>query len=259
MRQGLRAVAVPRGADTAPLIVAHRGAWGMAPQNSLEALEDAIALGCDAIEIDVRRTADGQIVLVHDARLRLRTVGRLDHQQVQARMKAGQAPLLEDVLERAAGRILVDVELKEDGYVEAAMNAVRRHLAPDQYVVTSFREAVLAQVRALVPEASTGLLLAPRRHRDLAKRVEAAGVSFIAPHVTLTHTPVSAWAAEHKLPVWVWTVNDRRALRTALDDPQVAAVITDEPERALMLSRLGPAAATDRRATSRRRAARHLR
>ena len=232
---------MPRGAGTAPLIVAHRGAWGMAPQNSLEALEDAIALGCDAIEIDVRRTADGQIVLVHDARLRLRTVGRLDHQQVQARMKLGQAPLLADVLERAAGRILVDVELKEDGYVEAAMNVVRRHLRPDQYVVTSFRGPVLAQVRALVPEASTGLLLAPRRHRDLERRVQAAGASFIAPHVALTHTAISAWAAERGLPLWVWTVNDRRALRTALDDRQVAGVITDEPERALLLSRVRPA------------------
>ena len=238
MRQGACAVAVARGSKPASLIVAHRGAWGLAPQNSLEALEDAIRIGCDAIEIDVRRTADGQIVLVHDARVRLRTVNRQDHQKLQSRMKVGQAPLLEDVLRRAAGRILVDIELKEDGYVADAMDAVRRHLAPHQYVVTSFRDRVLEQARRQAPEARTGLLLAPRRHRDLEQRLHRTGATFIAPHVSLVRTGLSGWAAARGLPLWVWTVNDRRLLRIALGDPRVAAVITDEPERALVLSRV---------------------
>ncbi len=229
---------MPRSADTSALIVAHRGAWGLAPQNSLEALEDAIAIGCDGIEIDVRRTADGQIVLLHDARVRLRTVNRLEHHQVQARTKVGQAPLLEDVLARAAGRILVDIELKEDGYVDAAMDAVQRHLTPGQYVVTSFNDRVLTQVKRHVPQARTGLLLVPHRHKDLEQRLRDTGADFIAPHVGLTKTGLFAWAAERHLALWVWTVNDRLALRTALDDPRVAAVITDEPERALVLSRL---------------------
>ena len=211
----------------------------MAPQNSLEALEDAIAIGCDAIEIDVRRTGDGQIVLVHDARVRLRTVNRLEHHQVQARMKVGQAPLLDDVLTRAAGRILVDIELKEDGYVRETTDVVRRHLQPDQFVVTSFNHRILGQVKAHLPQARTGLLLAPRRHRDLEQRVRHAGASFIAPHVTLTRTSIFAWAATHALPIWVWTVNDRRLLRGALHDRRVSAVITDEPERAIVLSRAG--------------------
>ena len=223
---------------TAPLIVAHRGAWGMAPQNSLEALDDAIAIGCDAIEIDVRRTGDGQIVLVHDARVRLRTVNRLDHQKLQARMKVGQAPLLEAVLERAAGRILVDIELKEDGYVDDVMDAIHRHLTPDRYVVTSFNDRILTQVKRRTPEARTGLLLAPRRHRDLEQRLQATGATFIAPHVSLTRTSLFPWAAERGIPLWVWTVNDHRALRAALHDERVAAVITDEPERALVLSRV---------------------
>lgn len=237
MRPGASAVGVPRGTHTPPLIVAHRGAWGMAPQNSLDALEDAIAIGCDAIEIDVRRTADGQIVLVHDARVRLRTVNRLDHQQLQSRMKAGQAPLLEHALARAAGRIRVDIELKEDGYVADVMDAVQRHLRPGDYVVTSFHDRILAQVRRHTPEARTGLLLAPRRHKDLERRIATAGATFIAPHVSLTRTALFPWAADRGLALWVWTVNDRRLLRTAIHDARVAAVITDEPERALVLSR----------------------
>jgi glycerophosphoryl diester phosphodiesterase len=236
MRPGASAVTLSGGAHTAPLVVAHRGAWGLAPQNSLDALEDAIAIGSDAIEIDVRRTADGQIVLVHDARVRLRTVNRQEHHKLQSRMEAGQAPLLEDALKRAAGRILVDIELKEDGYVTDVMDVVGRHLRPDQYVVTSFRAQVLAQAKHHTPEANTGLLLAPRRHKDLERRLHAAGATFIAPHVSLTRTSILSWAAGRGLDVWVWTVNDHRALRTVLDDWRVAAVITDEPERALVLA-----------------------
>ncbi len=219
----------------APLVVAHRGVWGTAPQNSLEAVAEAVALGCDAIEIDVRRTADGRLVIVHDAWVRLRPVGRLEHSQVQARMKVGQAPLLEDVLRAAAGRIIVDVELKERGYVSEAMAAVTRHLEPEQYVLTSFREEVLAQVRRCAPAARTGLLVAPRRILDLDGRMRAAAADFLAPHLSLARRGALTWAAKRGLDNWVWTVNDRRALHELTTDPRVAAVITDRPERALAI------------------------
>ena len=121
----------PRAArDGRPLVVAHRGAWDQAPQNSLAAVRRAAALGCDGVEIDVRRTADGRLVVVHDARLGWRPVGRLEHREVQARMAAGQAPLLARRARRGGrGRLLVDVELKEDGYVPEAMALVARRLA----------------------------------------------------------------------------------------------------------------------------------
>src|SRR5947209_441278 len=151
------AAAARREEETPPLIVAHRGAWQQAPQNSLEAVRHAAVLGCDGIEIDVRRTVDGQVVVVHDARVRWRQVGRLEHRQLQDRMRVGQAPLLADVLDQAAGRLLVDVELKEDGYVEEALTLVAERLTDDQYVVTSFLPRVLAQVKESRPGTRTGL------------------------------------------------------------------------------------------------------
>lgn len=236
MQQGATALAGWPDQRPVPLVVAHRGAWRAAPQNSLQALEDAVALGCAGIEIDVRRTADDRLVVVHDARVGLRAVGSLKHHEVQARLKSGQAPLLDTMLERAAGRIMVDIELKEDGYVAEVMRTVRRHLGPRQYVVTSFRPAVLAQVAALAPEARTGLLLAPGRHRDLESRLARARAGFLAPHISLARTGMFQWAAAHGLALWVWTVNERRLLRAAFDDPRVEAVVTDEPERALHLA-----------------------
>ena len=111
-----------------------------------------------------------------------------------------------------------------------------RHPAPDpsQYVVTSFRDAVLPQVKRHAPDARTGLLVGPRlRRRELERRVRRAGVDFVAPHVTLRRRRILAWAADRGLPAWLWTVNDPAALRAVGHDPRVAAVITDEPERTL--------------------------
>jgi glycerophosphoryl diester phosphodiesterase len=229
-------LAVQRGEGSGPLVVAHRGAWGSSAQNSLEAFEQAISLGCDAIELDVRRTADGQVVVVHDARVGGRLVGRLEHRQLQARMKDGQAPSLEQVLELTAGRIALDLELKEDGYVEEVMAIVHRRLAADQFVVTSFLDSVLPAVKLAAPDTKTGLLLSPRRRTsDLERRVRAAGVDFVAPQASLARAGLLAWAAGHGFPSWVWTVNDVRPMRVLLADERVAAVITDRPERALGL------------------------
>lgn len=242
MQLEARAVSAAGGVGVSPLVVAHRGAWNPAPQNSLSALQRAIDLGCDAIELDVRRTRDGRLVVIHDARLGGRPVSRLTLAQVRERLAPGQAPLLADMLAHAAGRILVDVELKEDGYVAAAVEAVVGQLGSGQFVITSFRDGVLAQVKRHAPQARTGLLLGARRLRDLDRRVQDAGVDFVAPHVSLATTTTFAWAAERGLPIWTWTANDPRILRVLTRDCRVEAVITDRPARALAQRSAGPGA-----------------
>jgi glycerophosphoryl diester phosphodiesterase len=236
MNHGATAATVQRDGGSRPLVVAHRGAWDEAPQNSLEAVRRAVALGCDAVEIDVRRTADGRLVIVHDARLGWRTVHGLTHREVQARMRPGQAPLLGDVLDAAAGRLLVDIELKEDGYVAEVLTVIAQHLAPDSYVVTSFLPGVLVKVKRHRPEVRTGLLLAPRGARQAGRRTRETGADFLLPHASLVRTGIVAWAADQGLASWVWTVNEERAMRALNADPRVAAVITDAPRRALALS-----------------------
>jgi glycerophosphoryl diester phosphodiesterase len=236
MNHGAIAATVPRGGGSRALVVAHRGAWDQAPQNSLDAVQRAAELGCDGIEIDVRRTADGRLVVVHDARLGWRAVRRLTHAEVRARMRAGQAPPLGDLLDAAAGRLLVDVELKEDGYVEEAMAVVAQHLPPDSYVVTSFLPGVLGQVKRHRPETRTGLLVAPRAAGQARRRMRETGADFLLPHVSLVRTGIVEWASGQGRASWVWTVNDASAIRALNLDPRVAALITDAPARALGLS-----------------------
>jgi glycerophosphoryl diester phosphodiesterase len=234
MWHGSLAIERQGGENGSPLVVAHRGAWGPAPQNSLEAFEEAVQLGCDAIELDVRRTLDGRVIVVHDARSGIRSVAKLTHQELQGRPRGHHAPVLEEVLELVAGRIGVDLEFKEDGYVEQAMAIVKRRLAPEQYVVTSFLDSLLPTVKQTAPAVRTGLLLSPNLQiGQLPRRLDMTKVDFLAPHARLARAGLLSWAAARDIPSWVWTVNDRRALRLLGQDVRVAAVITDRPDRAL--------------------------
>lgn len=230
------------------LVIAHRGAWDPEPQNSIAAFERALELGADGIELDVRRTADGRLVVVHDQRIGVTPVARLTAEQLRDRLSPGQAPDLDEVLAALAPlRALVDIELKEDGYVADAMATVARHLTPDRYVVTSFLDATLPQVRAAVGQARTGLLLAARRPaRTLERRVEQVAPDFLALHTTLARTGLLELAARRGLPAWVWTVNEPRLLRTLLADPRVEAVITDRTRETVALGRGEPAPAQPR-------------
>ncbi len=221
-------------APPGPLVVAHRGAWGEFPQNSLPALAAAIEAGCDMVELDVRRTRDGHLVAVHDARVRGTPVAALDHAELTARLAPGQAPRLEEMVELAADRIALDVELKEDGYVQSVLPLLK-DVDPGQYVLTSFLDDVMTAVRGITPSAQTGLLVRPGRARRLEARLADSGANFLAAHAGLARAGLLAWASSRGVPTYLWTVNDRRALRTYLSDARVAAVITDRPAAALQI------------------------
>jgi glycerophosphoryl diester phosphodiesterase len=228
----------PLPVNAGPLVAAHRGAWDNAPQNSLQALSDAIALGCQMVEFDVRRTKDGHLVAVHDARVGGVPVATLALDELRGALGPGHAPLLEEMVELAAGRIELDVELKDAAGVAEAIAILKRHLARESYVVTSFFDGVLIAARAADPELRTGLLLRPgRAPRRLEQRLQSTGAAFLALPATLARTGLLAWAANRERASVVWTVNDRRGLRSLLADRRVAAVITDRPKLALELSR----------------------
>jgi glycerophosphoryl diester phosphodiesterase len=221
------------GRQHGPLVVAHRGAWGRAPQNSLPALENAIGAGCEMVELDVRRTRDGKLVALHDGRVRGTPVGQLDYAELRVRLGPDEAPPLAEMVKLAAGRIALDVELKEEGYVEEVVDALAQ-IGPEAYVVTSFLDAALTAVKQAAPTARTGLLVGPpARTRRLEPRLRATGADFLAPHAGLARAGLLAWAANRGLDSYVWTVNDRRTLRTLAADARVAALITDRPGAAL--------------------------
>jgi glycerophosphoryl diester phosphodiesterase len=137
------------------LRLAHRGDWRHAPENSLEALEAAMAVpGCDGVEFDVRLSADGVPVVLHDETLARvqRRPERVDALTAAAVAAAG-VPTLEEVLEYLPARAFLDVELKGDahGAATAAVLRAARGDAPARALLSSFEPVTLARMGELLP------------------------------------------------------------------------------------------------------------
>ena len=244
------------GNGSRPLVIAHRGASADAPDNSLAAFEVAIAARADLVELDVRRTADGVLVAHHSARRRGVPLERITYPEL-VRYSRYRPPSLEEVLTVCAGRVDVDLEIKETGYEAQVLEVVERRLGPDHAVVTSFHAGVIEAVKSLRPLLRCGLVVGLGRIRASRAGVDRAvvdparncGADFLAMHQLLAGlrpharrrrrgtSPVLKAAAEAGMPVAVWTVNGLPRLRHFLSDPMVAAVITDIPATAIALRR----------------------
>jgi glycerophosphoryl diester phosphodiesterase len=226
------------------MVAAHRGVAAGGAENTIEAFTNAINVGADMIEFDVRRTRDGELIAFHDASVGDVPVSGLTRDEIEA--AAGvRPPLLAEVLRACAGRIRLDVELKEDGYVAEVMAVLRAGFDPAQLVVTSFLPAVVARAKEVFPEVKTGLLVGdsgpltdlPARLRELypvtlARRVRA---DYLAPHHRLAALGVIRRAAAAGLPCLLWTVNSPALIRRYAADPRVAAIITDVAAQAVSI------------------------
>lgn len=229
-------------------IIAHRGASAVAPENTLAAFRLASDLGADGVELDVRATADGQLVVIHDAAVDRTTDGTgaiaaLTFAQVRA-VDAGRkfgpafagerVPLLSEVLEAARGRLLVDIEVKAPGIEPALVDLIRQMKMADSVLITSFDLQVVSHARALAPEIPAGLLQ-PAAHPQVAVQL---GVAAYLPEIGALTADVMTLCRRHRLRVIPWTVRTedqaRHALRLGVD-----GMIADDPVfvRAMMTAR----------------------
>ena len=159
-------------------VTAHRAGSSHAPENTLAALERAIAHGADVVEIDVQETRDGHVVVLHDTDLR-RVAGRaasvweLDLVELQAldvgawfapEFAGERIPTLEEFAAAARGRVRLNVELKVSAYevdlARRTLDALRAADALDEAALSSLDPRILARARDLAPEVPLGLIVA---------------------------------------------------------------------------------------------------
>lgn len=223
-------------------IWAHRGASAAAPENSLAAFDLAVRLGAHGVELDVQRSADGVVVVLHDETVDRTTAGRGRVRDLAAsRLRALQVPTLAEVLDLLAPTDLrVNVELKNavepypglEEDVEAVVAASRLGAqAPERVVYSSFDHRSLLRLAGLGTRVPLGVL-----HVEALVRPWEYAASFGAralhPMARTVLAEEVAQAHAAGISVHTWTVDDPAAVR-ALASAGVDAVITNVPDVAL--------------------------
>ncbi len=219
------------------LRIGHRGAAGHAPENTLAAIWKDQSLHADLIEVDVRETSDGQLVLLHDDTIDRTTnktgpVAEMSFEQVQ-RADAGNGqriPTLEEALEIVAGNMGIILELKQEGIGSDACAIVKRREFRDTLIYASFLIDELHRVRQADPLARL-MVLQPR---DLPRDPVADVVAVRASHVGLHFSSVTSLLLQtyHNLGrlVFTYTVNDPADIRR-MRELGVDGIISDFPDR----------------------------
>ena len=165
-----------------PVIVGHRGASALAPENTLASIEKAIACGVDAVEIDIRLSSDGAVVVIHDARLQRTTDGKGKVRDLTVdelkRVSAGKwfsrkfsdekIPTLDEVMKYINGRVGLNVEIKAERMknqsmeiVDRCINCIRRYNVFDSVMVSSFNYSFLNYARSIESRLCIGILHRP--------------------------------------------------------------------------------------------------
>ncbi|MGU5579207.1 glycerophosphodiester phosphodiesterase [Aeromonas hydrophila] len=223
-------------------IIAHRGASGLAPENTLKAIRLALALGAGAIEIDVQ-LADGELWVFHDRRLERCTDGggvlTAQSHAYLASLNAGEGewiPTLWQVMEAIAGQAELHIELKGAQTADEVARLTRRAeaelgFAPTQWVVSSFHHPELARFAALRPDIRLGALTATIP-LTLAKFAAELGAWSLNCDVDFVDQSLVQDAHDRGLKVLVYTV-DEPADQAMLAAIGVDGIFTNRPDRFL--------------------------
>lgn len=194
------------------LRVGHRGARAYAPENTLTSFKKALEIGVEAVELDVRKTKDNHLVVIHDADVKRTTngeglVSELTLAQVKGFSAEGGEKILtlEEALDFLDKKVNVLIELKEVGFEEQVLSIVCKKGLEKNVVITSFLEEALKKVRALNKEIETGLIYA--KHSNPIKAALELKANYLVALYRFMHTATVQKAHENGLKVIVWTIN----------------------------------------------------
>ncbi|MBU4478722.1 MAG: glycerophosphodiester phosphodiesterase [Candidatus Omnitrophica bacterium] len=217
-----------------PLIIAHRGARGNKPENTLESFQEAVRLAADFVELDVQKSADEKIVVLHDyhwkncCRVSDTPYLRIKNAGLKRKIKI---PLLEEVLEALDNRIGIDIEIKsmDRDILTLLVRALKGH-NKRKIIVSSFIHRHLVELKELLPSLRLGALMSCRPI-DPLPILKAARTDLLIQHAEFVDEEYVHLLHRNKKQIFVWTVNDtedlRRMARCGVD-----GIVSDFPDRA---------------------------
>jgi glycerophosphoryl diester phosphodiesterase len=225
-----------------PLVIAHRGASGYRPENTVSAFELAVDQRADMIEIDLHRARDGAIAIRHDEHFRSlgcdRAISAMDMEEIRE-LDAGDGqsvPVLDEVLDRFGREIAFNLELKRGsegcypGLEADALEAVERRGLLGSTLFSSFDDGILERLRALSSAARLAVLVSPRRPQRALERARAIAAESINPQLGLAVPALIEAAHADGLAILVYTVDEIDDMRRLLN-AGVDGLFTNYPDR----------------------------
>ena len=238
-----------------PLIWAHRGASGYAPENTLESFQKAIDLGADGIELDVQLTKDDQIVVIHDETLgrtcegtgwvkddTLEELRRFNYNKAFPQVAHTDIPTLREVYElmKPSG-LTINVELKTgivfyEELERKVIELTKEMDMEDKVLYSSFNHYTCVKLHELKPDAYVGFLYADGPI-DMAEYAKKHGADALHPALYNLQFPnYMKDAAERGLDVNAWTVNEEIYMQMCCQYG-VNAIITNYPDKAMAIAK----------------------
>lgn len=230
------------------LVIAHRGASGLAPENTMESFRVAYEADADMLELDIRLTKDRVPVVIHDPRL-LRThhdraaVNSLTLKELRSRTCDSPVPTLEEVLEEFYGKIILNIEIKSRGAGIVAAKLLKRKFIKrpmewDNVLFSSFKARELTAIRKLSKRANLAFLHNHNSYLFIAyhRSLKLTAVGFHRLYINKLSLEI---AKKMGLFTYSYTVN-RPHTALLLDRQGIDGVVTNYPDRVLKeINRLG--------------------
>lgn len=214
------------------LKIGHRGAKAYKTENTIESFSKAIELGANAIEFDVRRSKDAQLIISHDDNL-----GKVYGKDVPVneatlrelkQLTDNRIATLEEGLRFIGGKVeKILVELKEAGYEKDVLDLITKENLRERVIVVSFLEEALSRVRDLDTTIETGLIYTkPKKPIETAVKLNA---QYLVALYRFTHRRDIAKAHKSNLKVIVWTVNTKKDAQEYVAK-DVDGIASDKPD-----------------------------
>jgi len=237
---------------TRPMVIAHRGFSGRYPENTLRSFSEALKLPVDAIELDVRQTKDGVLVVIHDETVDRTTNGKgrvrdltwdeireLDAGSWKGSEFSGERiPRLEEALQLINGQVIVFLEIKEPDTSQQVVDTLRQLNVLSWVKIGSFHPQAISSVRKLAPEASCSLIGSAKvgatdeTFAEFVKEALRCGANSITVNYAGLTPERIRYCHQRYIFVGTWTVNDA-GLAKRMIDMGVDAIASDFPDLVL--------------------------
>jgi len=225
------------------LNIGHRGAAAYAHENTTLSISKAIKLRADMVELDLRRTADGRIILFHDRTIKTDTgrkaVSKISFDELEraAEIKGYSVATFEDAIRKFGKKIPMIIEIKARLFEDSVVEIMNRHQFVHPPIISSFYPWVVGKVKSLDDKVKTGLIIGQgqvSRFGFLAMPVLRgllANLRLNSMHIeaSLASAPIIKRLKDLGLGVYVWTVDDYDQMKRLIE-MRVDGIITNKPD-----------------------------